>query len=135
MNFLDAIDLSKRNATITFFTFANSTIPSVYQIIFGSTMPRISEELKLLLQNPTELIGDWFCYQDFTIIRVYGFEGTPYKLPKFLTRSLFVLILLRQRLSAENEKFIKHKKASTIKFKYTYEPFVVELVYEVTIID
>ena len=66
---------------------------------------------------------------------VYGFEGEPYKLPKFLTRRLFVLELLRQRLSVENEIFINHKKVSSMKFKFTLEPFVVESVHVVTFID
>ena len=35
----------------------------------------------------------------------------------------------------ENENFIKHKKVSSINFKFTLEPFVVESVYVVTIID
>ena len=135
MNFSDAVDLFERNATISFFTFSNSIIPPIYKIIFGSTMPRISEDLKLLLHNPTELIGDWFFYQDFTVIKVYGFEGISYKLPKFLTRRLLVWEFLRQRLSVENENFIKHKKVSSIKFKFTLQPFEVESVYVVTIID
>ena len=110
-------------------------MPVIYKIIFGSMMPRIIEDLKLLLHNPTQLIGGLFCYQDSIVIKVYGFEGKPYKLPKFLTRRLFVLEFLRQRLSVENENFIKHKKVSSIKFKFTLEPFVVEYVYVVTIID
>ena len=96
-------------------------------------MRRISEDLELLLQNRIELIGDQFCYQGFIVIKVYGFEGTPYKLPKFLTRRLFVLEILRQRLSTENENFIRHKKVSYMKFKFTMEPFVVESIYVVMI--
>ena len=56
-------------------------------------------------------------------------------MPKFLTRILFVLEHLRQRLSTENENFIKHKKVYSMKFKFTLEPFVVESIYVVTIID
>lgn len=66
---------------------------------------------------------------------VYGFEGKPYKLPKFLTRRLFILEFLRQRLFVENENFIKNNKVSSIKFKFTLEPFVVESIYVFTIID
>ena len=69
------------------------------------------------------------------VIRVYGFEGEPYKLPKFLTRKLFVLEFLRQRLSVENEIFINHKKVSSMKFKFTLETFVVESTHVVTTID
>lgn len=58
VHFLDNVDLSERNATIYFFTFSNCIMPAIYKVIFGSTMPRISEDLRSLLQNPTELIGD-----------------------------------------------------------------------------
>ena len=135
MHFSEGVDLSERNATISFFVFSSWIIPTLYKIIFGSTMPRINEDLRLFLQNPVELIGDWFCFKDFTVIRVYGFEGEPYKFPKFLTRRTIVLEYLRQRLSTENGIFIKHKKVSSIKFKFTLEPFVVEYVAALTVID
>ena len=38
-------------------------------------------------------------------------------------------------MSTKNEIFIKHKKVSSIKFKFTLEPFVVEFVATLTIID
>ena len=75
-----------------------------------------------------------FYYKDFTVIRVYGFEAKPYKLHKFLTGKIFVLEYLRQRLSVENEIFIKHKKVSSIKFKFIMEPFVVEFVVVLTVV-
>ena len=67
----------------------------VYKIIFGSTMPNINEDSKFLLQNPTDLVGDWFCYKEFIVMRIYGFEGEPYKLPRFLTTRIYVLEYLR----------------------------------------
>ena len=47
--FSDDTDLSQRNATMSFFTFASSVIHALYKLIFGSTMPRIDGDLKLLL--------------------------------------------------------------------------------------
>ena len=91
VHFSEDTNLSQRNATIYFFTFASSVIPALHKLIFGSSMPRISEDLKLLLQNPVETVGDWFCFEDYTLIRVYGFEGEPFRLPKFTTRRLFSL--------------------------------------------
>lgn len=49
VNFLEDVDLSQRNTTISFFTFAISIMPTIYKVIFGSYMPRISEDLKMLL--------------------------------------------------------------------------------------
>ena len=83
VHFSDNTDLSQRNATMTFFTFSSMVIPAIYKLIFGSIMPGIGADLKALLQGPVELIGDWFCFADYTLIRVYGFEGEPFKLPKF----------------------------------------------------
>ena len=91
IHFLDDTDLSQRNATMNIFTFSSTVIPTVYRLIFGSTMPRISADLKALLQNPVELVKDWFCFSDYTLIRVYGFEGEPFKLLKFASRRLFAL--------------------------------------------
>ena len=48
-NFSDSTNLSQRNATISFFTFASSVIPALHKLIFGSFMPRVSEDLRLLL--------------------------------------------------------------------------------------
>ena len=49
INFSDSTNLSQRNATISFFTFVGSVIPAIHKLIFGFFMPRISEDLKLLL--------------------------------------------------------------------------------------
>ena len=135
VHFSNDTDLSQRNATISFFTFASSVIPALYKLIFGSSMPRIGEDLKLLLQNPMEPVGDWFCFEDYTLIRIYGFEGEPFKVPKFKTRRLFALEFLRQRLVAENDNFFNHKEAYSLKFVFTLEPFVVKSILVVTTID
>ena len=68
-------------------------------------------------------------------MRVYGFEGEPFRLPKFVGRRLFSLEFLRQRLVAENDNFIKHKKASSLKFIFTMEPFVVKSILVANVLD
>ena len=50
IHFSDDIDLSQRNATMYFFI----VILALYKLIFGSTMPRIGGDLKLLLQGSME---------------------------------------------------------------------------------
>ena len=64
VNFLELVNLPQRNATIYFFTFSSSIMLVTYKVIFGSYMPKISEDLKMLLQNPVEPVGDWFCFKD-----------------------------------------------------------------------
>ena len=93
IHFSNDTNLSKKNATI--YLRRMLQLPTLYNLIFGSSMPRIGEDLKLLLQNPVEPVGDWFCFEDYTLIRIYGFEGEPFRLPKFTTRRLFALEFLR----------------------------------------
>ena len=135
VHFSDDTDLSQRNATLRFFTFSSTVVPAIYRLIFGMPMHRIGEELKAILQNPRGLVGDWFCFGDYTLLRVYGFEGEPFRLPKFIGKRLFALEFLRQRLAAENDNFIKHKKASALKFVFTMEPFVVKSVLAANVLD
>ena len=135
VHFSDDTDLSQRNATLSFFTFSSTVVPAIYRLIFGVPMPRIGEELKAFLQNPRGPVGDWFCFGDYTLLRIYGFEGEPFRLPKFIGKRLFALEFLRQRLAIENDNFIKHKKASALKFVFTMEPFVVKLVLVANVLD
>ena len=71
---------------------------SIHNNIFGISLPRMTEEMKAYMHNSNEPVGDWFLYKYFTILRVYGFEDEPYRLPVLLTKSIFVLEFLRQRL-------------------------------------
>ena len=82
-----------------------------------------------------DLVGDWFSFEDYTLIRNYGFEGEPFRLPKFTKRRLFALEFLKQRLAAENENFVKHKKGSSLKFVFTLEPFVVKSILAANTVD
>ena len=91
VHFSDNTYLSQRNATMNFFTFSSTVIPAIYRLIFGSTMPRIGADLKALLQNPMELVGDWFCFEDYTLIRVYGFEGEPFQVAQVYYKEVVYL--------------------------------------------
>ena len=66
--------------------------------------------MKIHMQHSSEPVGDWFLYEDYIVLRVYGFMEEPYKLPAFLTKIIFVLEFLRQRLYVESELFLKRKK-------------------------
>ena len=97
----------------------------MYKLLFDEMLPRVLEEMKIMLQSSSEdRIGDWFLYKDFTISRVYGFTGEPYKLPVFLTPRIFALEFMRARLCAEEEHFGAFKKSSNIKFPVKVGPFI-----------
>ena len=135
MLFMDSMDLSEKNGSMTFFTFSNKRMTFVYKLIFGETLPRLTEEMKIYMQHSSDPVGDWFLYEDYTVLRVYGFKEETYKFPTFLSKRIFVLEFLRQRLYVESELFLKHKKSSNIKFKYTIEPFVVDSTSSLPIIQ
>lgn len=133
--FAKNINLSERNSTMTFINFTDKVMPSIHKLIFGISLPRMIEEMKAYMHNSIEPVGGWFLYKYFIVLRVYGFEDEPYRLPIFLTKRIFVLEFLRQRLHVESEIFLKHKKASNIKFKYTIEPFVVNSTAALSVIQ
>jgi hypothetical protein len=68
---------------------------SIYKLIFGITLPRMTKEMKAYMHNSNEPVGVWFLYKEFTVLRVYGFEDEPYRLLVFLTKRIFVLEFLR----------------------------------------
>ena len=100
--FAENVNLSERNSTMTFISFTDKIMSSIYKLIFGTSLPRMTEEMKSYLHNFNEPVGDWFLYKEFTILRIYGFENEPYRLPVFLTKRIFVLEFFRQRLHVES---------------------------------
>ena len=92
--FIEDVNLSERNSTMNFISFIDKITSSIYKLIFGITLPRMTEEMKAYMQNSNEPVGDWFLYKYFIVLRVYGFEDEPYRLPVFLTKRIFVLEFL-----------------------------------------
>ena len=74
-------------------------------------------------------------YQDYTVIRVYGCEEQPYKLPVFLTPRIFALEVLRQRLHLDELHFSSKKKTSSFKFPITIGTFTVRNKATIQLID
>ena len=86
-------------------------------MLFDDVLPRVLEDMRIMLQSSSkDKIGDWFLHKEFTVLRVYGFTGEPYRLPAFLTPRIFALEFMRQRLYAEEEHFRVLKKSSNVKF-------------------
>ena len=74
------------------FEFVNTIMAEIYKILFDDVLPRVLEDMRIMLQSSSEdKIGDWFLHKEFTIIRVYGFTREPYRLPTFLTPRIFAL--------------------------------------------
>ena len=107
------------------FEFVNTIMDEIYKLLFDDVLPRVLEDMRLMLQSSSEdRIGDWFLYKDFTVLRVYGIIGEPYRLPVFLTPRIFALDFMRQRLCVEEEHFGAFKKSSNVKFPLKVGPFI-----------
>jgi len=60
--------------------------------------------------------GDWYLGSDYTVIRLYGTEATPYRLPRLLTPRLFMLEYVSQMVEVDNLHFVKSRKKGEIVF-------------------
>lgn len=61
------------------------------------SLPRINEEIVKELQFIDQVaIGDWYCYHNYTEMRDFGYELSPYELPKYLPVRIFALEYLRK---------------------------------------
>ena len=78
-------------------------------------IPEYVELQESLHPTVEQQIGDWILYKDFTMIRVYGIEKNPYKLPKFLTPRIFGLEILIQRFDSDYIQFTSRNQAGTFK--------------------
>lgn len=80
-------------------------------------------------------IGDWFLSQDYTILRIYGFEEQPYRHPSFLRPRIFSLEVLWQRLHSNELHFSSKKRTSNFKVPITIGPFEVRNKATIELID
>jgi len=71
----------------------------------------------------------------YTIIRVYGLEEKPYRIPTFLTPHIFSPEVLRKRLHSDELHFSSKKQTSTFKVPITVGPFTVKNKAVVEMID
>ena len=66
-------------------------------LLMGSPPPRLTDDMQRILQlSKAYSIGDWYFYQHHTVIRIYGCELPPFRLPKFVPMRLFALEYFRQ---------------------------------------
>lgn len=75
------------------FTYFTTSFLSVcYSIINSSPSPCIFPKDQYLLQLSKDVkVGDWFQFQDYDEIRLYGVEVSPYRFPTFVPMRLFSL--------------------------------------------
>lgn len=107
--------------------YINNFLPLLFTLIHDGPPPRVIPEMDHELQcTPQLATGDWFLYEDHTIIRVYGFEGTPFKLPAFITPRILALEFLRQKLACDDLHFSDGRLAKTFRIPTEVGPFFVK---------
>lgn len=95
-------------------------------LLSSDAVPRISTKIKRILHlNEQSKVGDWYLYQNFIEIRVYGCEFPPFKLSVFVPVRIFALEFIRQRLNKDEIHFVSRKQKAQFKLKAPVGPFIV----------
>jgi len=91
----------------------------------SSPPPRLTDEMQKILQlSKNYSIGDWYFYQDHTVIRIYGCELAPYRLPKYVPMRLFALEYFRRFGNVDMVQFYSRNKKAQLKIKHQLGPFI-----------
>ena len=72
-----------------------------------------------------ESTGDWYLFDYYTQIRVYGADVPPYRLPLFPTMWVFTLEYIHQTMKADQFHFVPTRKGYVLKLPTTISPFTV----------
>lgn len=72
--------------------------------------------------SPQTRVGDWFLFEDHTIIRVYVFKDELFLFPAYSTPRIYALEYIGWRFASDHEHFDQHKKSITFKFPFTVGP-------------
>ena len=106
--------------------YINNFLPILYTLLHDDPPPRVIPEMFQELQSTPQLAtGDWFLYEDHTVIRVYGFEGRPFKLPAFLTPRILALEFIRQKMASDDQHFSDKMVTRTFRIPMELGPFIV----------
>ena len=94
-------------------------------LLYGVSPPRLTDDMRRILHlNKTYNIGNWYFYQDHTVIRVYGCELKPYRLPRYVPMRLFALEYFRQFGNADYLHFQSKNKKVQLKVRSHLGPFL-----------
>ena len=109
----------------TYCEFIDLFIHPAMTLLFGVPPPRLTDEMQRILHlSKTYNIGDWYFYQHHTVIRIYGCELAPYRLPRYVPMRLFSLEYFRQFGNADMIHFHSKNKKAQLKVKNQLGPFI-----------
>lgn len=118
--------LKKKPDNEGFTHFISTFMATGYKIINGDSPPRSLPQHKRILQlNKDTTMGDWYLFEDYTEIRVYGSKLPPYQLPIFMPMRIFALEFITQSLNTYQIHFVQAKKSLMFKLPMTVGPSIV----------
>ena len=88
-----------------------------------------------LQAGKSQSTGDWFLFEDYTEIRVYGAEVAPYWLPVFPVIRVYALEYIRQALKADQLHFFPTKTGYILRLPIEIGPFVVKSRHALPIVE
>jgi hypothetical protein len=88
-----------------------------FAVITGREPKRVLDDIMLDLQlGDGHGKGDWFLGEDFIVLRMYGAELAPHRLPMRLTPRTIVLDYVRQLVEIYEIHYLKSKKKSCMTY-------------------
>jgi hypothetical protein len=118
--------LLKHNSTnFSFKEFIDQFYHLVVSMLSGRPEPRINDEVHSIMHllDHTKM-GDWYLYQYYIDMRVYGCELAPYNLPKYLPIRIFALEYISQIINSNDIHFVSLKKKQQLKIKGKIGSFI-----------
>ena len=109
--------------------YINNFLPILYTLLHDAPPPRVIPDMIQELQpTPPLATGDWFLYEEHTIIRVYGFGGKPFILPAFITPRIFTMEFIRKKLASDELHFSDkiRKIPKTFRIPTELGPFIIK---------
>lgn len=109
----------------TYYEFVDLFVYPATCLLSTDPPPRLTAEMQRILHlSKGYNIGDWYFYQNHTVIRIYGCELAPYRLPKYVPMRLFALEYYRQFNSADLTHFYGARKKAQLKIRHQLGPFI-----------
>lgn len=106
--------------------FISTYMSTAYKIIYNVSPLRILPQRNAILQVRKDIkVGDWYLFEDYTEIRVYGSKLPPYHLLVFMPMRTFALEFIPQRLHADQIHFVLVKKGYMFKLGKLIGHFIV----------
>lgn len=115
----------KNSSDFTFNDFIDKFIYTVVCLLKNNLEPRIGYDIQKTLHLSYQAkTRDWYLYQKYTEIKVYGFWMPPYKLPKYAPMRIFSLEYITQMINMDDFYFSLAKRKAQFKIQTQGGPFI-----------